>query len=291
MPEISYQVKHKDSLLKWRQLLLGWNSEMNGLPYEESSQILITPEDNKTLTAVEQQRLFYNYHQMHGELLVFFEQCLMASAYFLRDHLSPVLKSDLAHFSQEEFYHTRCFRKYMTADKNFLYPKIKFLLQPHNLNRKLYIKILKLEPWAILIPGAKSEIYFLQYFKFSLKESNSFYRKINQIHSADEVHHIPFDFQLLNSMLESRSILGHFKFWAMTTALILLNQFLVLSSFWKMVRITLPERSQWSQIVIFCKLSYQQLRGPMYAQTRKALKVVYLQQSKKVFWFLRYSTW
>lgn len=291
MPELSYQVKHKDSLYKWRQLLLQWNSEMNELPYDDSCHILITPEGNKGLTATEQRRLFYNYHQMHGELLIFFEQCLMASAYFVRDHLPPANRNDLAHFSQEEFYHTRCFRKYLTADTNFLYPKLKFLLRPHMWTRKLYIQILKLEPWAILIPGAKSEIYFLQYFKFSLKDSDSFYGKLNQIHSADEVHHIPFDFQLLNNMLETRSVFGQFQFWLMTTLLIFLNQFLVLSSFWKMARATLPERSLCGKFLVYAKLCHQQVRGDTYAHTRRALKAIYLKQDKKVFWLLRYSTW
>ena len=292
MSEKSYQVKHTHSLAKWHQLMTDWNSEMNLFPYDSSAQILISPDDKKILTAYEQERLFFNYHQLHGELLLFFEQCLMASAYFLRGKLPTSVETDLAHFAQEEFYHTQCFRKYMNAEINFLYPKNKFLLQPHMWTRKIYVAVLKLEPWSILIPGAKSEIYFLQYFKHTLlKQADSFYKKINQVHCADEAHHIPFDFQLLNTMLETRSVLGQFKFWMMTTALFVLNQFLVLFSFWKMVQVSLPERSFSMRLSIFFKLSFQQVRGPIYAQTRRSLKTIYLQQKKKVFWLLRYISW
>ncbi len=291
MPEIGYQEKHKDSLTKWRLFLKNWNLDQSPLEFDQAAAFLETTNQSFALSHSEQRTLFYHFHQLHCEYLIFFEQCLMFAAFQMRGTQHLKRDQDLKHFSTEEFYHTKAFRKYLMSERYFSYPKNQFQSAHGSLFRKVYAQVLKLEPWAILLPGAKSEIYFLQYFKHNLSRRSSFFQKLNQLHSADEVHHIPFDFALINSMLSQRKPGGQFSFWLGTTVLIILNQFLVIGSFYKMVDVSLPERSWAFKIRYFLILSRLQLRGPVYEQTRKALRTLYSRETRPIFWFLRYGTW
>ena len=162
---VSYLQKQKNYLNKWKQFFeTDLGLDFKTLQYDRDFP---SPVNELSEFSDSEKRHFYCcFSQFNCEALIVFEQCFMfASRILMRTLSENDEKRALHHFHKEEFIHTKAFRSYLRTEKTYLFPEKSLVVHRYHLLKNIFAWILKREPLAIIIPGAKSETYSLFYSK------------------------------------------------------------------------------------------------------------------------------
>lgn len=238
----------------------------------------------------EMRHFFYLFSQFNCEALILFEQCFMYASKRLAVSLhDTVERRALLHFAKEEFAHTQAFRRYLRKESVLGFPQKSLLVHRQHRLKNIFTWILRQEPLAIMIPGAKSETYSLFYTKLFEKQfgkdGNTFTR-LHTLHSEDEVHHVQFDYNFADSILAKRSLFGQLKFIFYTFLMMLFIQFIVISGFGHALKELRPHSSLWFRIKSMRRIFNWVLWSfNPYIQTRRSLKATYSQRKHFMYKF------
>lgn len=288
-----YLKKQEHSLEKWDRFL---NEDLRNsfVPLSFSEDFPSPVEDLglKSWTPADKRQFYYLFAQFNCEALVIFEQCFMYSSRVLRKQLSNSdEKQALMHFAREEFFHTRAFRRYLAAEAIYNFPQKSLLIHRSHRLKNVFAWILRHEPMAIIIPGAKSETYSLFFTKllekFFGKQGNSL-THLNSLHSEDEVFHIQFDYNFADSTVEKRGFLGKLKFVFFTFLMILVIQFIVILGFFQALKMLRPQDSTWTRLCTM-KAVFKWVLWSFqpYIQTRRNLQATYRQRKPLMYKLFR----
>jgi hypothetical protein len=289
----NYLNRQRDSLGKWHHFIEeNLHQNFQALTYEESLTPFFGSEDWDSWTPEQRQKLFYLFCQFNCETLMTFEQCFMfASSRQMQFIKSDIERDAYRHFVREEFLHTKAFRHYLRAETAFDFPrKSLFVHRCHRL-KNIFAWILKKEPLAIIIPGAKSEAYSLFYAKLlerSFKSKQNSFTDLNTLHSKDEVFHVQFDYNFVESVLKDWSLLKQLRFIFYTFFIILNIQFIVVLGLMNMIKDVAPEMGFLKRVHTVARFFRWTLWhfGP-YQQTRLNLKATYGQRKHFMYRLFR----
>ncbi|WP_413289279.1 hypothetical protein [Bdellovibrio sp. HCB337] len=289
----SYLKRQEHSLDKW-YVFMNENLRQNfqELTYEEGLTPFFGAEDWNDWTPDQRKKLFQRFCQFNAEALMAFEQCFMYAsvqpATLIQDETE---RKAFFHFVREEFLHTKAFRCYLRAEKAFNFPQDSvFIHRCHRLKNN-FAWILKREPFAIIIPGAKSEAYSLFYSKLLERvyktKTNSF-TELNTLHSKDEVFHVQFDYNFVDSLVKNWSLWRQWRFIFYSFLMILNIQFIVILGFMNILKEVAPEKG-------FFKRTYTMMRFfrwtlwhfVPYQQTRTNLQATYKQRKHFMYLLFR----
>lgn len=280
----SYLSKQNNSLAKWHHFFEHHLGEgFSALPFADLNFAHLkhwTPDQHKAF--------FYYFAQFNCEALILFEQCLMMTGrLYSKDMPVPTEKQSLEYFAKEEFYHTRAFRRYLAKESVYGFPQESILVHREHRLKTYFAWVLKREPLAIIIPGAKSETYSLYFSKYLgqiFKSSENTFAVLNRMHAEDEASHIQYDYALINSMTDTMSWWRKFRFVLYTFLMILGVQFIVLFGFWTILKKVEPDtgvlRKARALFVVFRWILWD---FPPYSQTRKTLKLAYRKQDRFMY--------
>ncbi len=287
----SYLKKQENSFAKWTEFLQK-DLQQDFRPLEYSDEIPSPLEDfpQDNWSEKEKTRFYYLFAQFNCEALIIFEQCFMyATRKLVRTLPNPLERTALRHFAREEFIHTKAFRAYLRKEIVFHFPQKALVIHGSPLLKNIFAWILRQEPLAIIIPGAKSETYSLFYSKLFEKlfgqEGNTF-THLNALHSEDEVSHVQFDYNFVDSVLQRRSLFEQIRFVFYTFLLIFFIQFIILSGFSRVVKQLRPRSSVWFRVRLMGRIFKWILWSfNPYLQTRRSLRATYSQRPHFMYKF------
>lgn len=227
-----------DSIDKWRQ----FNAQLEQGSFFKSDSLALA-EFTKEMAASkflnlnpeQQKKLAICFLKFGCEALMVFEQCFMYAHRVIRKkNWDPEQKKAFDLFVKEEFYHTKAFRKYLISEALFDFPKQSTILRKSRWLKNTFAWILKREPFAIILPGAKSEVfslYMTQYMEKFFPAKNFTYSELHRIHSLDEAYHVAIDYELVQKYFENKTFLRKAKFIFFNYVLIFFIQFIVICGF------------------------------------------------------------
>lgn len=284
----SYLQKQTDSLDKWKSFIADLPKQFEPLEYREDFP------QPKSLFAQwrwsqnEVELFFTLFSQFNCEALVVFEQSLIYAFRKTKpDFPSKIEALAFRHFVREEFYHTKAFRRYLHLEKKMQFPQSSLVLHSCHRLKNAFAWVLCREPLAIIIPGAKSETYSLFYSKLLDKvfatSPNSF-RKLNSLHSLDEVHHVGFDYLYIDSIFSKTSLGSKVRFVFYTLINIFLIQFIVLLGMNNLLKKVRPTDSTLQRFKnMFMIFKWTLWNFPPYQQTRRSLRSTYSQKKMWIY--------
>ncbi|MCE3011648.1 MAG: hypothetical protein LW878_01155 [Proteobacteria bacterium] len=186
------------------------------------------------LSEIEKKKLELGFRQINAEVIIHLEQGLLVSARRLRSLGHPHYR-ELKEFVSDELVHIKAFRDYLDLEFEGDWRNQSLLLFKKDRYRKFAHWLFRWEPLSVFLPGAKSEIYAIQYFlELRKKEEqlNSRWFKLIQLHAQDEVSHIQTDFDFLNLELARMSFIQKTKLYIATILSVALTQWsLMLTAF------------------------------------------------------------
>jgi hypothetical protein len=165
------------------------------------------------LTETEKRGLYLGFIQFKAEFFILLEGLILFAMRSLRaDPKSRRL-------SQEEILHSQAFRWFLRKEKALPFTHGALMLRRGRPILSAVIALVRAVPLAMSLPGAKVEAYSVAYSQFLRSqhgaEDASSWVKLNWLHLLDEVHHVPFEFEIHEAVFQSlgpwgkaRTILG-----------------------------------------------------------------------------------
>jgi hypothetical protein len=211
----------------------------------------------------EKKNLYIEYAKLHAEMFIYLEYQFSEKLIggFKGEGLDEKNHEALVHLVEEEYFHTNGFKQFLAYE---------------NLNGDDYIisskwiftlttLLMKLSPACVLISGAKAESYSLGYAKDLKKaygdwKSNT-WTHINHLHYLDEVHHVPFQFEIYADYLKDGGLIKSLRALLSVVGMISLVQVIVVKSAFLLMRKCMPERSFFSRMKLMFKLVGWTLRN------------------------------
>jgi predicted metal-dependent hydrolase len=148
----------------------------------------------------------------------------------------------------EEYLHLRGFRKFLRSVPEIEWPRHSYILKNGRFFRRILLALVRWQPLAILLPAAKLEIFSLCLSQALLKnrvpQKSKLavgWARLNRLHSIDEAHHIPFDFDLLLEQHKGLNFWRRAQLHTATLLFILVFQFVLISGFIQIFKRSLPE--------------------------------------------------
>lgn len=290
---VSYLSKQNNSDQKWYQFFAtDLHQDFEPLKYAPE---MSTPAQISNFKSSEKEHFYFLFAQFNCEALIVFEQCLMLASRILKKSLKNENENKaLMHFVREEFLHTKAFKKYLTKESVYNFPQNSLVVHRCHRLKNIFTWILKKEPMAIIIPGLKSETYSLFYSRLLGKHpdiKNSTFSKLNQLHSEDEVAHVQFDYNFVESVYDGRSFLGKLRFFSYTYLMIFFIQFIVLLGFQKIIKDVRPQAGFFGRLYLLAKIFRWVLWNfQPYIQTKRNLKSLFKQRNHRLYRILSPGT-
>lgn len=203
-----------------------------------------------SLTELEKRKLEQGFRQINAEVIIHLEQGLLVSARRLRSQGHPHYQA-LSEFVADELVHIDAFRDYLDLEFDGEWRSNSLLLFKHDRYRKFAHWLFRWEPLSVFLPGAKSEIYAIQYFielrKNEQRLNPRWYRLI-QLHAQDEVSHIQTDFEFLNGELARMSVARKLKLHVATVLSVALTQWSLLLTAYRLIDRVFFQRSRLEKL-------------------------------------------
>ncbi len=243
---VTYLMHQKNALQKWREAAVIASSDLREFERPDDLTPFSGTHFYQQLSETEKTKLYDGFLQMTAEAFIVFEQMLLKSNQVIQKKYKRDLRTQaMKAFALEEFYHLRAYRQFLNESRTGFWPESLISRQSHGL-KFIYAWLLEMEPLCILIPGAKSEVFSLQYTKYLRKcfgTQSTSWSELNIKHAMDEVHHVGFDFNFFNSYVSSMSLVFKIRVWLFTFIMIVAIQFIVLISGVRLMRLSFGDRS------------------------------------------------
>ncbi len=249
-----------------------------------------TPEYD-ALSESERRELYLGWIQMNAEIFLALERFLLL-AYRARAAEHPKAHRIVV----EEFLHCCAFRHFLNREKVLGWPRNALLIGRAPRVSQFITWIVKHIPFAITIPGVKTEIYSLFYSNM-MKQSfggwtKNRWTRLHQLHLQDETFHVPFEFDLIIDEFKSMGHLRRAALWVASFCFFLFLQWVLISSSGVLVRRIFPVASRRRKRELSRKFVRWVLKDfPPYHETARSMRRHLDQKNPPLAFWFRYITW
>ena len=274
----------------WQGYFQGhWENEVfppEATPFHRTSLWHSLSEDERT-------QLAWGFVQLNAEIIIHLEQTLLLATRELarRGHrLGPAMQE----FVSDELLHINAFRDFLAETPELSWPKNSLFLQRARWVRRWSAWLYKYEPLSVFLPGAKSEIYAVQYHHTvkRLGGPRSRWASLVHHHAIDEASHIEQDFVTLRNALASISVMGRARLYFATILSVLLTQLCLWQSSWALMAQVFPARTGLKRWLLTARFSHWVLWGhPAYPSTRKVFGRLLHKESDRYFKRFAFLGW
>ncbi len=189
------------------------------------------------LSERERQQLAVGFMQINAEVIIHLEQGLLVSAREMRRR-GQKIDAELAEFIHDEIVHIDVFRDYLQRSFQGRWREHSLLLFKRDRYRRFCAWLYRWEPLCVFLPGAKSELYAVQYHQ-ALRQhgvsASSQWGALVKLHAEDEASHIRKDFALLRDELSRMGPGRRLKLVLATLLCVLMTQWSLLLPTWRLV--------------------------------------------------------
>jgi hypothetical protein len=244
------------------------------------------------ITDLEKKKLELGFRQINAEVIIHLEQGLLVAARKLSDKKADL---ELQYFVKDELTHIAAFRDFLDHEFQGKWHENSLLLFHRDRYRKLAFWLFNWEPLSVFLPGAKSEIYAIQYYQ-SLRPHKSVLNpkwfKLIELHAQDEIDHIQTDLATLNIHLAQMPISRKIKLYIATLLSIGLTQWSLALTAYRLI-----------DRVFFYKNIFQRLRLTMafvgwvlwqhnaFPNTRKIFSRLIAREKERYFKHFSFLGW
>ncbi|MEN9724307.1 MAG: hypothetical protein RJB38_2293 [Pseudomonadota bacterium] len=171
------------------------------------------------LSEQEKKALYFGFIQFTAEFFILLESLLLVAMKSVGPHEKG------RRLAREELLHSQAFRRFLRQEKRLSFNSGSLMLRRGRWLRKAALVLVRRVPLAMTLPGAKIEAYSVFYGRYLKTHYGSIdantWMKLNWLHLLDEVHHVPFEFEIHNEVFDElptvrkvESILGIAIFYA-----------------------------------------------------------------------------
>ncbi len=256
--------------------------------------------DFENFTREEKIQMFFEYIKFVSEAFLLFEQLIIVSERSIRKNknIPFEFKEKLWHIAQEEMYHSIGFKTFLNGSTQLNWKNHKIYYHTKIIRTSLCF-IVKNFPTCLFLPGAKLEAsslgYYVELKKLYDSNHHNSWLELNAIHSQDEAHHVPMQFELHNDSILKlgalKTIVGSLLFFiALQLTLFLGIRQVVEYSFpqIKGARRLTPLK-KW---ILTVKMAHWSVRNnESYIAARRMTKRYFQSQKPKFGIFFKYITW
>ncbi len=248
----------------------------------------------KDLTEIEKKKLELGFRQINAEVIIHLEQGLLVAARKLRSMNHPHFKK-LNSFIDDEIIHINAFRDYLDLELSGDWRNNSLLLFKKDLYRKVAYWLFNWEPLSVFLPGAKSEIYAIQYFlelRKKEKELNPKWFKLIALHAQDEVSHIQTDFEFLNLELAHMSFSRQIKLHLATLLSVALTQWSLVLTAYRLIDRVFFQKSFFGKLKLTAGFTAWVLwKHSAFPNTRKVFRRLIHKEEKRYFKNFSFLSW
>ncbi len=146
----------------------------------------------------EKKALYFGFIQFTAEFFILLESLLLVAMKSLGPHDKG------RHLAREELLHSQAFRRFLRQEKQLSFDSGSLMLKRGRWLRNAVLALVRRVPLAMTLPGAKIEAYSVFYGRYLKAHYGSIdantWMKLNWLHLLDEVHHVPFEFEIHNDV-------------------------------------------------------------------------------------------
>jgi len=248
----------------------------------------------KKLSSEQKENLCQGFIQINAEVIIHLEQGLLMATRSLkqRGHFIDV---SLKEFINDEILHINAFRDYLHKSKNLDWPQKSLLLFRRDKYRRFCAWLYKWEPLCVFLPGAKSEIYAVQYhvaLKAQENESKTRWSSLVHSHALDEASHISKDFDLLREELKKMNPIQRFKLYFATLLCFAMTQYSLTLPAWRLICEVFPEKTRLSRLNLTVRFAAWVLWiHPAFPATRKVFRRALRRETDSFFRHFAFLGW
>jgi hypothetical protein len=248
----------------------------------------------KKLSLEQKEKLCQGFIQINAEVIIHLEQGLLIATRALKQQ-GHVIDDGLKAFINDEILHIDAFRDYLHKSKNGNWPKESLLLFRRDRYRRFCAWLYKWEPLCVFLPGAKSEIYAVQYhvtLKAQEKENKTRWSSLVHSHAIDEASHISKDFDLLREELKKMNLIQRAKLYFATLLCVAMTQYSLTLPAWRLICDVFPEKSWLSRLILTSRFAAWVLWiHPAFPATRKVFRRALEREKDSFFRHFAFLGW
>lgn len=245
------------------------------------------------LTADQRQALAAGFVQINAEVIIHLEQGLLLATREMRKR-GYQLDHGMHTFVSDEILHIDAFRDFLKHESLGEWPRNSLMLHQRSWSRRLCAMIYRWEPLGVFLPGAKSEVYAVQYLvalKKHLKAPTKWGALVRH-HAVDEASHIAKDFELLRDALAQLSLRRKVKVYVSTLLCVLMTQLCLALPAWRLMARVFSEASLARRFYLTLRFAHWVLNiHPAFPATRKIFAQMLKRESDPFFRRFAFMGW
>ncbi len=245
------------------------------------------------LTADQRQDLADGYVQINAEVIIHLEQGLLLATRQMRRQ-GMKLDEGMQTFVSDEILHIDACREFLKNESGGAWPRNALMLHQRSWSRRICAMIYRWEPLGVFLPGAKSEVYAVQYhvaLKKHLKTPSKWGALVRH-HAVDEAGHISKDFELLRDELSNMSMLRRFKVYLSTLLCVLMTQLCLALPAWRLMARVFPRATFTKRCYLTLRFAHWVLNiHPAFPATRKLFSQMLKRESDPFFRRFAFMGW
>lgn len=247
-----------------------------------------------TLTDDQKTALTWGFIQINAEVIIHLEQGLLIASREMRRR-GVVIDEGLKTFIDDEIVHIDAFRDYLVKGSEGAWPENSLLLYKQDRYRKFCAWLYRWEPLCVFLPGAKSEIYAVQYHvavRAQEKHRSSKWAELVHLHAIDEASHITKDFEVLRTALASMSLARRLKLCLATFLCVLMTQYSLALPTYRLIKRVFPRANLLQRIHRTYRFAAWVLwTHPAFPATRKIFSRSLKRESDSFFRLFAFLGW
>ena len=239
-------------------------------------------------------KLSQGFIQINAEVIIHLEQGLLIASRALKRQ-GHVIDEGLKTFIDDEILHIDAFRDYLHKSTNGEWPKNSLLLYRRDYYRRFCAWLYNWEPLCVFLPGAKSEIYAVQYHvtvKAQEKDKKTRWSSLVHYHALDEASHITKDFELLREKLQTMNTLQRAKLYFATLLCVIMTQYSLALPSWRLMSQVFPKKSWLGRCFLTARFAAWVLWvHPAFPATRKVFRRALKRETDSFFRHFAFLGW
>jgi hypothetical protein len=275
-------------IMKWDELDLSKYKSITETPRFDELTPFYNTDIFYQLDETEKQNLYYDFARFNTEMFIFFED-LFSDGFkeaIALEKVSEKTKIAVNHLIDEERAHTEAFMSLILSEHQLGW-YYKNSVVRSKLIKKFANWIVKNEPIAVLITGAKAEAFSVNYSKYLKKICGSYdfnrHTQVHYLHLLDEVHHVPFQLDLYDEIMASADGMKKARILLFTILFFILMQFVLLKSAFHMISRSLTRLNIFNKIGLTLRMASWTIKNfPPIRDSKEQIRQLIIRRGLKL---------
>lgn len=246
----------------------------------------------ENLSPSQKEQLALGFIQINAEVIIHLEQGLLLATREMQRR-GQRIDEGMKAFVDDEVLHMDMFRAYL-KELHPQWPKGSLYLHKNSWTRSVCARIYRWEPLGPFLPGAKSEIYAVQYHVAVRKQSSAHtqWAALVRHHAIDEASHIAKDFELLREALATMSWTRRVKVYVATLLCVLMTQLSLAAPAWRLIAQVFPESTLLKRVKLTVGFARWVLNiHPAFPATRRVFAQTLKRETDPFFKHFAFLGW